>query len=43
MYRFTPVLIVAYIVAIASFSVQAESDEGETAAEESRIPRLVPC
>ena len=38
MYRFTPVLIVACIVAITSFSVQAESDESESAAEKSRIP-----
>ena len=38
MYRFTPVLIVVCIVAIASFSVQAESDESDTASEQSRIP-----
>ncbi len=38
MYRFTPVLIVACIVAITSFLVQAESDESESAAEKSRIP-----
>ena len=38
MYRFTPVLIAVCIVAIASFSVQAESDENEAAAEKSRIP-----
>ena len=38
MYRFTLVLMIISIVAIASFSVQAESDEGETAAEKSRIP-----
>ena len=38
MYRFTLVLMIISIVAIASFSVQAESDEGETAAEESHIP-----
>ena len=38
MYRFTLVLIAVCIVATASFSVQAESDENETAAETSRIP-----
>ena len=38
MYRFPLVLITVCIVAIASFSVQAESDEGEEAAETSRIP-----
>ena len=38
MYRFTLVLITVCIVAIASFSVQAESDESEMAAEKSRIP-----
>ena len=38
MYRFTPVLITVCIVSIASLSVQAESDESETAAEKSRIP-----
>ena len=38
MYRFTPVLMIISIVAIASFSVQAESDEGEAAAKESRTP-----
>lgn len=38
MYRFTPVLIAVCIVAIANFSVQAESDESETASEKSRIP-----
>lgn len=38
MYRFTLVLIVVCIVAIASFSVQAESDEGEGAAETSHTP-----
>ena len=38
MYRFPLVLIAVYIVAIASFSVQAESDEGEGAAEKARIP-----
>ena len=42
MYRFTPILIVACIVAIASFSVQAECDENETAAEKSRIPGWFP-
>ena len=38
MYRFTPVLITVCIVAIASLSVQAESDENNAAAEKSRIP-----
>ncbi len=38
MYRFTLVLITVCIMAIASFSVQAEGDESDTAAEESRIP-----
>ena len=42
MYRFPLVLIAVYIVAIASFSVQAESDEGEGAAEQSPHSRLVP-
>ena len=38
MYRFTRVLMIASVVAIASLSVQAENDESETAAEESHIP-----
>ena len=38
MYRFTLILVIVSIVAIASFSVQAESDESEMAAEKSRIP-----
>ena len=38
MYRFTLVLMIVSIVAIASFSVQAESDENEAAPEQSRIP-----
>ena len=38
MYRFTPVLIAVCIVAIATFSVQAESDENEPAAETSHTP-----
>ena len=38
MYRFIPTLIIVCIVAIASFSVQAEGDESEVAAEKSRIP-----
>ena len=38
MYRFTLVLMIVSIVAIAIFSVQAESDEGEAATEASRIP-----
>ena len=38
MYRFTLVLMIVSILAIASFSVWAESDEGETAPEKSRIP-----
>ena len=38
MYRFTLVLMIVSIVAIASFSVQAESDEGEGTAEKARIP-----
>ena len=38
MYRFTPVLIAVCIVAIASFSVQAESDENGAASEKSRTP-----
>ena len=41
MYRFTPILIVACIVAIASFSVQAECDENETAAKKIPYSRLV--
>ena len=42
MYRFTLVLIAVCIVAIASFSIQAEIDENEAAAETSHTPRLVP-
>ena len=38
MYRFTPVLITVCIVVIVNFSVQAESDENNAAAEKSRIP-----
>ena len=38
MYRFTLVLITVCIVSIASFSVQADSDENEAAAEKSHIP-----
>ena len=38
MYRLTLVLMIISIAAIASFPVQAESDESETAAEESHIP-----
>jgi hypothetical protein len=38
MYRFTLVLIAVCIVAIASFSVQAENNESDTASEKSRIP-----
>lgn len=38
MYRFTLVLMIVSLVAIASYSVQAESDEGEAAPEKSRIP-----
>ena len=38
MYRFTPVLITVCLIAITSFSAQAESDENEAAAEKSRIP-----
>ena len=38
MYRFTLVLIAVCIVAIATFSVQAESDENEAAAETSHTP-----
>ena len=38
MYRFTLVLMIVSIVAIATFSVQAESDENEAAAEKSPIP-----
>ena len=38
MYRFTLVLIAVCIVAIATFSVQAESDENEPAAETSHTP-----
>ena len=38
MYRFTPVLITVCIVAIASLSVHAESDENEAATEKSPIP-----
>ena len=42
MYRFTPFLITVCIVAIAIFSVQAESDEGEPEADKSPNSRLVP-
>ena len=38
MYRFTLVLMIVSIMAIASFLVQAESDEGEAATEKSSIP-----
>ena len=38
MYRFTFVLITICIVAIASFPVQADSDESEAAPKESPIP-----
>ena len=38
MYRFTLVLMIVSILAIASFSVQAESDESKTTSEKSRIP-----
>lgn len=38
MYRYTLVLIAVCIMATASFSVQAESDENKTASEKSRIP-----
>ena len=38
MYRFTLVLMIVSIVAIASFSVQAESDENNAASEKPRIP-----
>ena len=38
MYRFTLVLIAVCIVAIASFSIQAEIDENEAAAETSHTP-----
>lgn len=38
MYRFILVLIAVCIVAIATFSVQAESDENEAAAEPSHTP-----
>ena len=38
MYKFTLVVTTVSIVAIASFSVQAESDESEATTEESRIP-----
>ena len=38
MYRFTLVLIAVCIVAIASFSDQAESDENEAAAETAHTP-----
>ena len=38
MYRFTLVLITVCLIAIASFSVQAENDESDTASEKSRIP-----
>ena len=38
MYRFILVLMTVFIVVIAGLSVQAESGEGEVAAEESRIP-----
>ena len=42
MYRFTLVLITVCLIAIASFSVQAECDKNETAAETSRIPSWFP-
>ena len=38
MYRFTLFLIAVSIVVIATFSVQAETDEGEPEAEKSPIP-----
>ncbi len=38
MYRFTLVLMIVFIVAIVTFSVQAESDENNAAAEKSSIP-----
>ena len=38
MYRFTLVLMAVCIVTIATFSVQAESDENEAAAETSHTP-----
>ena len=38
MYRFILILVIVSIVAIASFSVQAESDENELASEKSNIP-----
>ena len=38
MYRFTLVVTIVSIVAIASLSVQADSDEGAAAEEEVRIP-----
>ena len=38
MYRFTLIFVIVSIVAVASFSVQAESDESEATAEKSRIP-----
>ena len=38
MYRFTLILVIVSIVVIASFSVQAESDENELASEKSNIP-----
>lgn len=38
MHRFTLVLMIVPIVVVVSFSVQAESDENEAAAEAARIP-----
>ena len=38
MYKFPSILIIVGIVAIASFSVQAESDESEAAPEKSPVP-----
>ena len=38
MYKSTPILVIVSIVAIASFSVQAENDGNEVATEESHIP-----
>ena len=38
MYKFPSILIIVGIVAIASFSVQAESDESEAAPDKSPIP-----
>ena len=41
MYRFTHVLITVCIMVLASFSVQAETDENNATSEKSRIPSWI--